>query len=149
MDTILLIVLAILVVFFSFIIIRSWLLQRQFKDSLHLNSTKNSSVLLKQTSGLLVSVVVFVVLLNNSSYFIPKQNDAAPTNSDQSGALEAVERYQQEFQKDGDYSSSSEITILGEVTLSDKKTYTLVWVDDTYFLIEQDTNTVIEFLPNP
>ena len=149
MDTILLIVLAILIVFFSFIIIRSWLLQRQFKDSLHLNSTKNNNVLLKQASGLLVSLVMVVVVLNNSSIFIPKVSDAGAENVPNFDVIEAYKQYGDETHNQTDSLASDDIVVLGEITLEDNKLYVLVLIDKQYFLINEADNSFIEFKPAP
>lgn len=149
MDTLLLIALAILIVFFSFIIIRSWLLQRQFKKSLNLNSTKNNSILLKQASGLSVSLIVFALVLTNSSSFLPKENDAMLSNNTEENVREAIDQYSEKSQGFMDNFESDDIRIIGEVTLEEHQMFVLVEIDGVYYLVDESDNSIIEVKQAP
>lgn len=149
MQTILLIGLAVFIAFFSVILIRTWYLQRQFNNSLTLNHKKNKNVLLKQTGGLIVSVAFFVVLYSNPSLLNPPKNDAVAISTREHDVLEAYKSFYGETKNNNMDDQSTHLTVLGEVTLEDKKTYTLVKVDEIYYLINEHDNSLVEITAIP
>lgn len=149
MDTILLIVFAILIVFFSYIIIRSWLYQKQFKKSLQLKTSKNNTILLKQAGGLFVSLIVFVFVLTNSISVLPTQNDAVPSNIAREYVRDALDHYSNKSEGLIGDLESDDITVVGEITLEDNQVFVLVEMDGVYFLIDNSTNSIIEVKPTP
>lgn len=149
MDILLLVVLLILVVFFSFTLIRSWFLQRRFNKTLNLNSAKNNTVLLKQISGLSLSIIVFVLVLNNTSYLVPKMDTASPNLVTSEDVREAMNEYNVKAQDNMFDVDSEEITVIGEVALENNHLYVLVLIDDVYYLMDKTTDKIVEVLPMP
>lgn len=148
MDYIILFLLAGIILYISYIMISSFLLQRQFNKRLALNQSKNSTILLKQASTLVVSVALFVIVLTNSSLLATLQKDKTISRTSFTPEDQIDPFYDDLYDKDSK-TFLKEADVVGEVTLENNKTYLLIVMDEAYFLFDEANERLISIHLTP
>lgn len=148
MDYIILFLLAAIILYISYIMISSFLLQRQFNKRLALNQSKNSTILLKQASTLAVSVALFVIVLTNSSLLATLSKDKTISRTSFTPEDQIESFYDDLYDKDSK-TFLKEADVVGEVTLENNKTYLLIVMDEAYFLFDEANERLISIHLTP